>query len=216
MNRGRVSALVAMLGLVLTGCSAAVTGVGSPGRSTTATGPNPTATSGLGASGWVRYSDQSTGISYLMPPGVALSTRPTTNATGVTGEQRLRQTSIDGGVEVGVGIVEFPGIVYSQADLAAYPRAMTSEFQAVGSTDFAITELHTLSDQGHAAIQFRISFTPLDRKPGKSIWLVRAIAVGDALVLVQTIAFPQPSQETVYLTRCRAFQAALLAGLKLP
>jgi hypothetical protein len=86
-------------------------------------------------------------------------------------------------------------------DLESIPVELVAQFRGAGSTDIAVLERRHAQVQGHSALDFRISFTPLDHTKGKSMWFVRAIDDDTSLVMLQTIAFPPLGSPEVIAAR---------------
>jgi hypothetical protein len=221
----RVSRLLCRLGLLsrvallvsvgaLCGCSVTTAGHGHAVSATPARSGSPASstTSSAGES-WIATVDPETGIRFALP-GVAREQTQTDVVGGQRIEKRiyLVEMSDDVGVAATVANGATETVVFG--DLDSIPVELVAQFRGAGSTDIAVLERRHAEVQGHSALDFRISFTPLDHTKGKSMWFVRAIDDDTSLVMLQTIAFP-PRGVTGYEAKARAMQAKLIASLRL-
>ena len=177
-------AVVAAAGL-LAGCTTTVVGHGQAGTTPASSRANATAVPDPATLLWTRVTDSPTGISFTLPGTVTRRTRPPNG--------RLYESDL-GGLAVSVGFGLTSGD-FGTADLVAGSDWIKSQFAAVGATDARVVGLTPLTYQGHRAIQFRFTFTALRPDHPASVWLIRAIADGTALVIVQTVGFAvQPAK----------------------
>lgn len=210
---GLLSGVAAVLVSVgaLCGCSVTTAGHGHAVSATPARSGSPASstTSSAGES-WIATVDPETGIRFALP-GVAREQTQTDVVDGQRIEKRIYLVEMSDDVGVAATVAN-ESVVFG--DLDSIPVELVAQFRSAGSTDIAVLERRHAQVQGHSALDFRISFTPLDHTKGKSMWFVRAIDDDTSLVMLQTIAFP-PRGVTGYETKARALQAKLIASLRL-
>ncbi|HEY2984998.1 MAG TPA: hypothetical protein VGJ38_12655 [Jatrophihabitantaceae bacterium] len=157
--------------------------------------------------------DPETGIRFALP-GVAREQTQTDVVDGKRIEKRIYLVEMSDEVGVAATVANGATETVVFGDLDSIPVELVAQFRGAGSTDIAVLERRHVQVQGHSALDFRISFTPLDHTKGKSMWFVRAIDDDTSLVMLQTIAFP-PLGVTGYEAKARALQAELVASLTL-
>lgn len=170
---------------------------------------------------WHVYTDRPTGIRFALPGMPRLTRKSGAASDGTPVEKRLYQFNLAPGYqrdfELSVAIVsgKHVPVTYEGTRLRAIPAALVKQFRAAGAADFKILEERPLSVDGERALDFRISFTPLDSSVDKAVWFFRVIADGRALVLIQTIGFPPPGRRAVYEPQLRALHARVCSSVRL-
>jgi len=208
----RIALLVSVAALC--GCSVTTAGHGHAVSATPARSAAPaSSTASSGGEPWVATVDPETGIRFALP-GVAREQTQTDVVDGKRIEKRIYLVEMSDEVGVAATVANGATETVVFGDLDSIPVELVAQFRGAGSTDIAVLERRHVQVQGHSALDFRISFTPLDHTKGKSMWFVRAIDDDTSLVMLQTIAFP-PLGVTGYEAKARALQAELVASLTL-
>jgi hypothetical protein len=165
------------------------------------------------ASPWVSASDTHTGVRFRLPH------RPVQTSQNTNGlSERLYTAALNGNVAgVTIGFIDVGSAARATLTLNAYADEMQAQFKAVGAPkDFAITEKVSCTYQGRACQDMRVGFTPLSQPHTFTLWLIRVVADGPEIVLLQTIAeAPKPEQDAD-LAFVRTIQHRLARSVSLP
>jgi hypothetical protein len=192
------------------------TSTAAPPSSATPSGSSPgeihAILASAAVSSWAHASDAASGVTFQLPVKPSRTTR--TNA-GI--EQLLYTAALHGDdASVSVGIVAVGSEDQSANVVEAYADRFEAEFRASGAKDLAITEKRTCNVEGHTCRDMRIGFTPLDDPNGTTLWLVRAIADGPDVILLQTIVVVPKSEQAADLPLVRTIQRRAEESLDLP
>jgi hypothetical protein len=208
--------------LAAAGCAAKVNGKGTHGsptgspasnsRSRSGT-PTPTSTPPAKPIVWTHVVDPQSGIRFSMPGKAKVTTKP---ATAASGARRLYSVTVAQRFAVSVAIVEATaGRPFTAAALDGIATALRTQLTKTGVKDARILERRPATKGAVSELDFRLQFTAVDKKVGKSIWFVHAATDGDVLVLVQSIAFtPKPNAKLEKIIR--AYQKQVATSLRLP
>ena len=209
-------ALAALVGVlvVAAGCTSTVQG---HGQAAAPTGSPSIGSSGLpqpAAQTWVPAVDAKTGVKFQLADQAPPRSQADTAQDGTPVEKRIYLIEINPDLAVSVTVESGVDRAVEFDDLNTLPDELVAQFQAVGVTDFEILERKQLVMQGHRALDFRISFTPLSPPAIKPMWLIRVVEDDSALVVMQTIDFPK-SEGTDVESTVRALQRRLIEEMTL-
>lgn len=199
-----IRAAGALIGcLLLAACSSSASGGGS-------------APTGAG-SAWRSVTDRATGISFRLPQTPTVQSKAAAVAGIPVDRRTYSVTSPDPLAETGLGTaVTIETATSTPATetwpLDALPQQYIDQLSAEGASDAVVLEKRTRHVAGRPALSFRFRFTPPNGGP--VVWLVCAIDAGRALVLAETIGFPDGSHEQALLAEERPVQAKLVAGIR--
>jgi hypothetical protein len=177
--------------------------------------PPSTPSSSAATTAWTTTTDPPTGIQFALPAGSRLQKEPGTAEDGTPIEKRTYLVENEDGISVSVSIASGTTRLVQFGSIDALPAQLAAQFNKAGAKDLQILERRSVDVEGHRGLDFRISFTPLDRSRAKSIWFIRAVDDSTAVVLLQTIAFP-PRGETAMEKVARSTHPRLVRGLRLP
>ena len=200
----RTRAAGALVGcLLLAACSSSDPGGGSA------------ATPAAGAA-WRTVADRATGISFRLPQTPTVQSKAATVAGIPVDRRTYSVTSPDPLAKTGLGTaVTIETATDARATkswpLDALPQQYIDQLSTDGASDAVVLEKRTLQVAGRPALSFRFRFTP--PQGGPVVWLACAIDAGRALVIAETIGFPDGSHEQALLAEERPVQAKLVAGI---
>jgi hypothetical protein len=160
----------------------------------------------VAASDWVRVSDARSGVGFKLPK------QPTRSARTQAGvDERLYTAQVNGN-DLGVtfGIIDLGSTAKAAATLTGYADGIAAEFHSAGATDFAITEKRDCTYDTHACQDMRIGFTPTSKPDETTLWLIRIVADGTHILLLQTIAGAPKTEQQPDLTLVRQIQHRLV------
>ncbi len=221
-----VAALPAFLAL-LTACS------GTAGHDSVLTSPAPTHRSapagragpgGISAStpatsdDWTRILDPRTGIGFKEPKGA----RVVDTVAVLAGHDRCQRRSWIGTqgqrpiIQVSVDIETHCTRPITATDLRQVPAIVAATERQAGGMDVTTSHLRTsdLAD-GAVAADFVVAYSQIGGARQIAAWYVRAIATGSAMVIAQTVAFPDDNNP-IPAKSVRPVHDDLLSSIDLP
>jgi hypothetical protein len=154
-------------------------------------------------------SDGKAGIRFQLP------TRPSNSGQAPVRGRRLYTSDLDGlDLAVSVDVMDTPDIWTTGDLMKSYPDRIISDFHAAGAPpDFALTDRRLASYHDYYYTEMRIGFTPSSDPTRTTIWLIRALADGLDVVVLQTVATVPKSEQTADLVVVRELQRRLTSHL---
>ncbi len=161
--------------------------------------------------GWRTVTDKPTKIRFRVSSKPMTSRRALKTSDGLPIQQRQYQTFTDGHVLTNVTVTSGKNVVFDK--LQALPKGLVLRLKKQGRSKVVIFDKKAGRLLGKPSLSFRVKFATKVGDP--PIWYYSAIARGSALVVIQTVDFPDRGTSKVRLPRDLRLHKLLIGNLKL-